>query len=44
MSPASILQMHPIARCIVDEAAAGKLARIDYYRWVYEQKPSWQKL
>lgn len=44
MSPASILQMHPVAKCIVDEAAAGRLARIDYYRWVYAQKPDWQKL
>ena len=44
MSPASILQMHPVARCIVDEAAAARLARIDYYRWVYAQKPDWQKL
>lgn len=44
MSPASILQMHPVAKCIVDEAAAVRLARIDYYRWVYEQKPDWQKL
>jgi len=44
MSPASILQMHPVARCIIDESAAGKLALTDYYRWVYEQKPDWQKL
>ena len=44
MSPASILQMHPVAKCIVDESAAGKLALTDYYRWVYEQKPDWQKL
>ena len=44
MSPASILQMHPVAKCIVDEAAAARLARIDYYRWVYAQKPDWQKL
>lgn len=44
MSPASILQMHPVAKCIVDEAAASRLARTDYYRWVYEQKPDWQKL
>ena len=44
MSPASILQMHPVAKCIVDESAAARLARIDYYRWVYDQKPEWQKL
>jgi len=44
MNPASILQMHPAARCIIDEPAATKLQRIDYYRWVYDRKPDWQKL
>ena len=44
MSPASILQMHPVAKCIVDESAASRLGRIEYYRWVYDQKPDWQKL
>ena len=44
MNPASILQMHPVARCIIDEPAAGGLSRLDYYRWVYDQKPEWQKL
>jgi glucosamine-6-phosphate deaminase len=44
MNPASILQMHPIAKCIVDEAAAKKLTRTEYYRWVYDRKPDWQKL
>ncbi len=44
MSPASILQMHPVARCIVDVTAASRLARTGYYRWVYQQKPDWQKL
>jgi glucosamine-6-phosphate deaminase len=44
MNPASILQMHPVAKCIIDEPAATKLSRIDYYRWVYDQKPDWQRL
>lgn len=44
MNPASILQMHPVAKCIIDEAAATKLTRTEYYRWVYERKPDWQKL
>jgi len=44
MNPASILQMHPVVKCITDEAAAAKLTRTDYYRWVYERKPAWQKL
>jgi glucosamine-6-phosphate deaminase len=44
MNPASILQMHPTARCVMDEAAATKLKRTEYYRWVYDRKPDWQKL
>ena len=43
MNPASILQMHPVAKCLIDEPAAAKLARLDYYRWVYDHKPQWQK-
>ncbi|MEX1117246.1 MAG: glucosamine-6-phosphate deaminase [Terrimicrobiaceae bacterium] len=43
-NPASILQMHPTAKVYLDEAASGQLARCAYYRWVYEQKPDWQKL
>ncbi len=41
--PASILQMHPRCVLIVDEAAAGQLRRADYYRWVYDHKPAWQR-
>ncbi len=42
INPASILQMHPVAKVILDEPAAGHLKRADYYRWVYESKPDWQ--
>jgi glucosamine-6-phosphate deaminase len=42
--PASILQMHPRCALIADEAAAGQLARGDYYRWVYDHKPAWQRV
>ncbi len=42
--PASILQMHPVCRVLVDEAAASKLKRLDYYRWVYGNKPEWQRV
>src|SRR4051812_41405108 len=35
MNPASILQMHPVAKCIIDELAAARLSRLDYYHWVY---------
>jgi glucosamine-6-phosphate deaminase len=44
MNPASILQMHPVAKCIIDEPAAARLTRLDYYRWVYQHKPGWQKV
>ena len=43
INPASILQMHPNLRVYLDEAAATKLKRTDYYRWVYDNKPDWQK-
>lgn len=43
MNPASVLQMHPVAKCIIDEPAAGKLSKTDYYRWVYDHKPDWQR-
>ena len=43
MNPASILQMHPVAKCLIDEPAAAKLSRLEYYRWVYDHKPQWQR-
>jgi glucosamine-6-phosphate deaminase len=42
-NPASILQMHPTAKLYLDEQSASKLARSDYYRWVFENKPDWQR-
>jgi len=36
--PASCLQLHPRATVILDEAAAAKLKRRDYYKWVFENK------
>jgi glucosamine-6-phosphate deaminase len=41
-NPASILQLHPVAKVCLDEPAASKLQRADYYRWVYQNKPTWQ--
>ena len=43
MNPASILQMHPVAKCLIDEPAAAKLVRREYYEWVYTRKPEWQR-
>lgn len=44
MIPASILQMHPTAKVVLDEEAASELTRKDYYCWVYDNKPEWQKI
>ena len=41
--PASILQHHPSAKIFIDEAAASSLKLADYYRWVYNGKPEWQR-
>jgi glucosamine-6-phosphate deaminase len=41
-NPASILQMHPRATICLDEGAAAKLRRAEYFKWVYDNKPSWQ--
>ncbi len=41
--PASILQHHPRAKIFIDEASAVGLKLADYYRWVYDSKPDWQK-
>jgi glucosamine-6-phosphate deaminase len=42
--PASVLQLHPHATVVVDEAAAAELTLADYYREAYEHKPDWQAL
>ena len=42
-APASVLQMHPRVRVVVDEGAAASLQRADYYRAVWRGKPDWQR-
>jgi len=44
INPASILQMHPSVTCCLDESAAGELKRASYFRWVFANKPEWQKI
>ena len=44
MCPGSVLQFHQHAVFFVDEAAASKLANTEYYRYVFEHKPTWQVL
>lgn len=43
MCPGSILQFHPHATVIVDDAAASRLTLTDYYRHTYAHKPAWQR-
>ena len=43
MVPASILQMHPTAKIVLDEPAAVQLKKADYYRWIYNHKPDSQR-
>jgi glucosamine-6-phosphate deaminase len=43
MNPASILQMHPATKIVLDESAATDLHKAGYYRWAYDNKPDWQK-
>ena len=42
--PASVLQFHPHATVLLDEAAASALKLADFYRHTYEYKPAWQGL
>lgn len=44
INPASILQMHPDARICLDTQAGAELKRAEYYQWVYENKPEWQRV
>jgi glucosamine-6-phosphate deaminase len=42
--PASVLQLHPHATVVLDDAAASRLRLADYYRETYLGKPPWQVL
>jgi glucosamine-6-phosphate deaminase len=42
--PASVLQLHPHATVLLDDAAATGLARAAHHREVYAGKPAWQGL
>ncbi|BDZ40862.1 glucosamine-6-phosphate deaminase [Paraoerskovia sediminicola] len=44
MWPGTIMQMHPHATVLVDDAAASRLQLADYYRQTYRSKPDWQGL
>jgi len=42
--PASVLQFHEKAGVLLDEAAAAGLKKAEYYRWIYDNKPAWQRI
>ena len=42
--PGTVIQLHPHATVVVDEAAASRLAHADYYRYAFANKPAWQGL
>jgi glucosamine-6-phosphate deaminase len=44
LMPASALHLHPSTHVLLDEAAAARLQRAEYYRYVYANKPVWQRL
>jgi glucosamine-6-phosphate deaminase len=41
-SPGSVIQLHPHVTVLIDEAAASRLANLDYYRYAFMNKPAWQ--
>jgi glucosamine-6-phosphate deaminase len=41
MISASALQLHPDCTVALDEAAAGRLQKSDYYRSIYNSEPKW---
>jgi glucosamine-6-phosphate deaminase len=44
LCPASALQLHPHVSVLVDQAAASRLAHLDYYTDTFGRKPAWQGL
>ncbi|MCK5861482.1 MAG: glucosamine-6-phosphate deaminase [Candidatus Hydrogenedentes bacterium] len=43
MISASALQLHPHCTVIVDAAAAAALEQQEYYRWIFEHDPQWDR-
>jgi glucosamine-6-phosphate deaminase len=41
--PASVLQLHPKVKVILDTGAAHLLERKDYYQWIWEHKKEVEK-
>jgi len=35
--------MHPVTTVCIDQEAAAQLKLQDYYKWVFDNKPVWQR-
>jgi glucosamine-6-phosphate deaminase len=44
MVPASALQLHPSTIVLIDKSAGSQLKLRNYYNWVYDNKPDWQRI
>jgi len=44
MVSASMTQVHTCCTAILDDEAAAELQHADYYRWVAENKPEWERI
>ena len=42
--PASVLQLHPHVTVVLDEAAAGQLGNLEYYRSAWANKLAWETI
>ena len=42
--PGSAIQLHEHVTVVLDEAAAAQLTNLDYYRYIWENRPAWQQI
>jgi glucosamine-6-phosphate deaminase len=42
--PGSAIQLHEHVTVVLDEAAAAQLSGLDYYRYIWANKPAWQQI
>jgi glucosamine-6-phosphate deaminase len=42
--PGSVIQLHPHVTVVVDKAAASMLTNLDYYQYVWDNRPAWQEI
>ncbi|SDM78409.1 glucosamine-6-phosphate deaminase [Cryobacterium flavum] len=42
--PGTAIQLHPHVTVVVDEAAASKMVNLDYYKYIWANRPAWQTI